>query len=51
MARAASHHHHHKQESMMKLTRNRLKEMLEEVMSESDGHPQILKKNREVAHN
>ena len=35
----------------MKLTKQTLKEMIKEVISENDGHPQILKKNKEVAHN
>ena len=35
----------------MKLTKQTLKEMIKEVISENDGHPQLLKKNKEVAHN
>ena len=35
----------------MKLTKETLKEMIKEVISENDGHPQLLKKNKEVAHN
>jgi hypothetical protein len=35
----------------MKLTRKALKEIIKEVISENDGHPQIIKKNKEVAHN
>lgn len=35
----------------MKLTRETLKEIIKEVIAETDGHPQILKKNKEVAHN
>ena len=35
----------------MKLTKNKLREIIKEILSESDGHPQILKKNKEVAHN
>ena len=35
----------------MKLTRETLKEIIKEVIAENDGHPQILKKNKEVAHN
>ena len=35
----------------MKLTKEALKEIIKEVIAESDGHPQILKKNKEVAHN
>ena len=35
----------------MKLTRETLKEIIKEVIAENDGHPQIIKKNKEVAHN
>ena len=35
----------------MKLTKNELREIIKEVIAENDGHPQILKKNKEVAHN
>jgi|TARA_B100000073_G_scaffold45691_1_gene33865 hypothetical protein len=35
----------------MKLTKKVIKELIEEVISESDGFPQIIKKNKEVAHN
>ena len=35
----------------MKLTRKTLREIIKEVIAENDGHPQILKKNKEVAHN
>jgi len=35
----------------MKLTRKTLKEIIKEVIAENDAHPQILKKNKEVAHN
>ena len=35
----------------MKLTKKVIKEVIREVLSENDGHPQILKKNKEVAHN
>ena len=35
----------------MKLTKQILREMIKEVISENDGHPQLLKKNKEVAHN
>ena len=35
----------------MKLTRKALKEIIKEVISENDGRPQIIKKNKEVAHN
>ena len=35
----------------MKLTKETLKEIIKEVLAETDAHPQILKKNKEVAHN
>ena len=35
----------------MKLTKETLKEIIKEVITETDAHPQILKKNKEVAHN
>ena len=35
----------------MKLTKKVLREIIKEVIAENDGHPQILKKNKEVAHN
>ena len=35
----------------MKLTKSKLREIIKEVLSENDGHPQILNKNKEVAHN
>ena len=35
----------------MKLTKSKLRKIIKEVMAENDGHPQILKKNKEVAHN
>jgi|TARA_R100000234_G_scaffold12995_1_gene7212 hypothetical protein len=35
----------------MKLTKETIKEIIREVLSESDGHPQMLRKNKEVAHN
>ena len=35
----------------MKLTKTILRKLVKEVLSETDGHPQILKKNKEVAHN
>ena len=35
----------------MKLTRETLKEIIKEVIAENDGHPQLVKKNKEVAHN
>ena len=35
----------------MKLTKESLRKIIKEVLAEADGHPQILKKNKEVAHN
>ena len=35
----------------MKLTKSTLRKLVKEVIAETDGHPQILKKNKEVAHN
>ena len=35
----------------MKLTKSVLREIIKEVIAENDGHPQILNKNKEVAHN
>jgi hypothetical protein len=35
----------------MKLTKKSLRKIVKEVIAETDGHPQILKKNKEVAHN
>ena len=35
----------------MKLTKKALKKIIKEVIAEDDGHPQIIKKNKEVAHN
>ena len=35
----------------MKLTKETLREIIKEVITETDAHPQILKKNKEVAHN
>ena len=35
----------------MKLTKSKLKEIIIEVIMETDAHPQIIKKNKEVAHN
>ena len=35
----------------MKLTKKSLREIIKEVIAENDGHPQIIKKNKEVAHN
>ena len=35
----------------MKITKKQLKEIIREVITETDGHPQIVKKNKEVPHN
>ena len=35
----------------MKLTKEKLREIIKEVIAENDEHPQIIKKNKEVAHN
>ena len=35
----------------MKLTKESLREIIKEVLAETDAHPQIIKKNKEVAHN
>jgi len=35
----------------MKLTKSKLRKIIKEELAENDGHPQILKKNKEVAHN
>jgi hypothetical protein len=35
----------------MKITKKDLTKIIKEVIAETDGHPQILKKNKEVAHN
>ena len=35
----------------MKLTKSVLENIVNEVLAEADGHPQILNKNKEVAHN
>ena len=35
----------------MKLTNSILRKLVKEVIAETDAHPQILKKNKEVAHN
>ena len=35
----------------MKLTKESLREIIKEVIAETDAHPQIIKKNKEVAHN
>ena len=38
-------------ENNMKLTRKTLKEMIKEVIAETDGHPNMMKHNKEVSHN
>ena len=35
----------------MKLTKSTLTKIIKEVIAETDGHPNLLKKNKEVAHN
>jgi hypothetical protein len=35
----------------MKLTREALREIIQEVINENDGHPEILRKNKEIPHN
>ena len=35
----------------MKLNKSKLTQIVKEVLAEADGHPQIIKKNKEVAHN
>ena len=35
----------------MKITKSELRKIVKEVIAETDAHPQILKKNKEVAHN
>ena len=36
---------------VMKITKKQLKEIIREVIVETDGHPQIVKKNKEITHN
>ena len=35
----------------MKITKSELRKIVKEVLAETDAQPQILKKNKEVAHN
>ena len=35
----------------MKLTKSQLKEIIKEVIAETDGHPNMVKHNKEVSHN
>ena len=35
----------------MKLTKQALKEIIKEVIAEADGHPNMLKQNKEIPHN
>ncbi len=35
----------------MKLTKSTLRALINEVISESDGHPQMTRNNNEVPHN
>ena len=35
----------------MKITKSQLKQIIEEVIAENDGHPNMLKQNKEIPHN
>ena len=35
----------------MKITKSQLREIIREVIAETDGHPTMLKHNKEVSHN
>ena len=35
----------------MKLTKSKLKEIIKEIIKETDGYNNLIKKNKEVAHN
>ena len=35
----------------MKLTKSQLREIIKEVIAEADGHPNMVKHNKEVSHN
>ena len=35
----------------MKLTKKTLERLIKEVLSENDGHPKLLNKNKEIKHN
>ena len=35
----------------MKLTKSTLRKLVQEVIAETDGHPKLLNKNKEIAHN
>ena len=35
----------------MKLTKSQLREIIKEVIAEADGHPNMLKQNKEIPHN
>jgi hypothetical protein len=35
----------------MKLTKSQLREIIREVIAETDGHPNMVKHNKEVSHN
>ena len=39
------------QENKMKLNKSVIKKLVEEVLTETDGFPKLLKKNNEVPHN
>ena len=35
----------------MKITKSKLIEIIKEVINEADGHPNMLKQNKEIPHN
>ena len=35
----------------MKLTKSKLREIIKEVISETDGYSNLVKKNKEISHN
>ena len=35
----------------MKLTKSKLREIIREVITETDGYPNLVKKNKEITHN
>ena len=35
----------------MKLTKNKLRALVQEVIAETDAHPNLVKKNKEISHN
>ena len=40
-----------KEDNIMKLTKSKLKEMIKEVIAETDGYTSLIKTNKEVEHN